>query len=123
MTQREAPIQRGIVAYLRKVLPRDCIVHHSPNEHRRKPGKEAMLHAVNDRRAGVVKGFPDLIVLTYRGAYFFEVKAPKGYPSAEQKALHRQLEQMGYRVAVVRSVDDVRAALREWHFPTNEVTA
>jgi len=31
MTNREAPIQRAIVAYLRHVLP-DAIVHHSANE-------------------------------------------------------------------------------------------
>lgn len=122
MTQREAPIQRGIVAYLRTVLPGDCLVHHARNEINKRGGQIAR-ELAQAKTLGAVKGFPDLIVLTYRGAYFFEVKAPKGYPSAEQKALHRQLEQMGYRVAVVRSVDDVREALREWHFPTNEVTA
>ena len=110
---REGPIQIDIVNWLRKVLPDECIVHHCKNE----VNKRGWAIAKEQARAttmGAVKGFPDLLVLTYAGAVFFEVKAPKGYPSKGQKSVHAGLERLSYPVAVVRSIDDVRAALVSW---------
>ena len=122
MTDREGPIQRSIVKWLRRVMP-GALIHHSPNEHRRKRGKAAMIHAVKNKESGVVTGFPDLVVLPYAnvGACFFEVKAKGNYANEEQKKVHEQLRALGYRVAVVRSIDDARAALREWGVGIHEV--
>jgi len=117
MVDREAPIQRAIVTYLRAVLPPDNIVHHSANEGVR-GGRSGVLDGMRKRDMGQTAGFPDLVVLTHRGALFLEVKAEGGRVSPAQHEVHDRLRAMGYRVAVVRSVDDVRETLREWSFPT-----
>ena len=120
---REGPIHRAIVQYLRAVLPTDCIVHHSANEGVR-GGRKGMLDGARRKAMGQVAGWPDITVLCHAHAFpalFFEVKAPGGYASPAQAALHDQLKALGYLVAVVRSVDDVRAALRGWSVATKEV--
>jgi hypothetical protein len=111
---RETPIQRAIVAYLRAVMP-DALVHHAPGESHLS-GKKAMMATVRKKANGMVTGWPDLIVLPYAtvGAIFFEVKAEGNYATPSQKAVHAHLERLGYRVAVVRSIDDVRECLRAW---------
>ena len=124
MTRRdvEGPIQQAIVNYLRTVLPPPCIVHHNKNEIKKR-GKSIAIELAIAKRRGVVTGFPDITVLLYAsmGVLFFEVKAPGGYPTPAQKAVHADLEALGYRVAVVRSVDDVEACLRKWNIPTAHV--
>jgi len=117
---REGPIHTAIVDYLRRVLP-DAITHHCRNEIN-KSGWGIAKELASATRKGAVKGFPDLIVLTYAhiGPVFFEVKAPRNYADATQKALHSRLDALGYRVAVVRSIDDVRAALAAWGIATKE---
>lgn len=122
MAGREDAIQRAIVAYLRAVLPPDCLVHHSANEGVR-GGKAGVLDGVRKREMGQTAGFPDLVVVTYCGALFFEVKADGGRVTPAQRKVHERLRAMGYRAAVVRSVDDVRETLREWSFPTRETGA
>lgn len=111
---REGPVQRAIVDYLRSVMP-GAIVHHCKNEINKR-GKGIQIELAKAKRNGAVTGFPDLIVLPYAnvGAFFLEVKAPGNYPSDPQKDAHAALRKLGYRVAVVRSVDDVRAALVGW---------
>lgn len=118
----EGPIQEAIVNYLRTVLPPPCIVHHNKNEIKKR-GKAIQIELAIAKRRGVVTGFPDITVLMYAsmGVLFFEVKAPGNYPTKDQKAVHADLEALGYRVAVVRSVDDVEACLRKWHISTAHV--
>lgn len=110
----ESAIQRAIVAYLRRVLP-DAIVHHSPNEGVR-GGRAGWLDGALAKSAGQVAGFPDIIVLPFAsiGPLFLEVKSPTGRTSAAQAAMLDRLAALGYRVAVVRSIDDVRERLAAW---------
>lgn len=111
----EGPIQRAIVAYLRDVLP-DAIVHHCKNEINRS-GYSIAKELAKAKEAGAVAGFPDLIVMPWAAKlhpFFFEVKSPRGYPSKAQKAVHAEMTRLGYRVAVVRSIDDVRDCLKQW---------
>lgn len=117
---QESPVQRAIVAYLRRVLP-DAIVHHSANEGVR-GGKAGWLDGALAKSAGQVAGFPDLIVIPWAniGPLFLEVKSPTGRTSAAQAAMLDRLGALGYRVAVVRSIDDVRARLAEWGIWTRE---
>lgn len=119
---REGPIQRAIVDYLRRVMPQ-AIVHHCKNEINKR-GQAIRIELAKAKRNGAVTGFPDLIVLPYAnvGTLFFEVKAEGNYASPAQKEIHERLRHLGYRVAVVRSVDDVRETLREWGVGTNEIT-
>lgn len=115
---REAPIQRAIVTYLRRVLP-DAVIHHSKNEINKR-GKDIARELATAKRNGSLTGFPDLIVLPFStvGPLFFEVKAEGNYATPAQKEVHAWLRGLGYRVAVVRSIDDVREALTEWSIPT-----
>lgn len=116
----EAQIHKAILQWLRTVLP-DAIVHHSANEGVR-GGKAGILDGARRKSMGQVAGFPDIQVITWQhvGPMFFEVKAPGGSVTREQAAMIKQLEALGYRCAVVRSIDDVRARLFEWGIPTRE---
>lgn len=117
----EGPIQKAIVDHLRAVMPW-AIVHHCRNEINKR-GKHIAIELANAKRKGAVTGFPDLIVLPYAnvGALFFEVKAEGNYATDSQKEVHQQMRDLGYRVAVVRSVDDVRESLAEWGVGTQEL--
>ena len=121
MAQPEHIVQVAIIKWLRAVMPK-AIIQHSRNEHQ-KAGMAGMLAAQRGKSAGVLSGFPDLIVLppAETGPFFLEVKAEKGTVSAVQKQVHTMLRGNGYRVAVVRSVDDVRAFLMEHQIRYNEV--
>jgi hypothetical protein len=68
----------------------------------------------------MVAGVPDL-VLTHAGrAFFFEVKSPTGRLRPAQKLFLERATASGAKCAVVRSIDDVRAALQAWGVPTRE---
>ena len=110
----EAQIQGAIVQYLRTALP-FAVVHHSANEGNR-GGIAGIKDGARKKALGQVAGFPDIIVLHWSkvGPLFFEVKSKKGKVSDAQKEMHEKLTALGYKVAVVRSVDDVEAALTEW---------
>ena len=123
MAANEAGIHRSIIAWLRQVMP-DAIVHHSANEGVR-GGKAGMLDGARRKSMGQVAGFPDITVLTgaYVGALFFEVKALTGKVSPDQQIILGRLDTFGHKVAVVHSIDDVRAKLCEWGVPTKEKTS
>lgn len=112
--KREAPIQRAIVQWLRAQHPA-WIVHHSKNEINKR-GKAIALELAQAKQAGAVTGWPDLIVLppSHVGVLFFEVKAEGNYPTDAQRRVHDQLRALGYRVGIVRSVDDVKQRLADW---------
>jgi hypothetical protein len=80
------------------------------------------LDGAKRKAMGQVPGFPDIIVLPYAtiGPMFFEVKAPGGRVSEAQSDVLGRLDHLGYRRAVVMSVDHVRARLNEWNVPTRE---
>jgi len=120
MAASEAQIHKEIVAWLRTVLP-DALVHHSPNEGVR-GGKAGILDGARKKAMGQVAGWPDIEVMTWAnvGPMFFEVKGPTGKASADQVAVLDRLRALGYRVAVVQSIDDVRASLFEWGVGTIE---
>ena len=111
---REGSIQRSIVSYLRTVMP-DAIIHHAKGEIK-KSGTSIRNELAQAKRNGALPGFPDLVVLPFStvGAIFFEVKAEGNYASKAQKEMHEHMRKLGYRVAVVRSIDDVRECLMEW---------
>lgn len=117
---REGPIQAAIVDFLRTVLP-DAITHHCRNEIN-KSGWRIAKELADAKRTGTVKGFPDIIVMppAPEGILLFEVKAPGNYADKHQRALHTRVTALGYRVAVVRSIDDVRACLAAWQVTTVE---
>lgn len=112
--RREAPIQRAIVQWFRAKYPH-WIIHHSRNEINKR-GKDIAREIAQAKQAGAVTGWPDLIVLapSHVGPMFFEVKAEGNYATDCQRQVHGVMRGLGYRVAVVRSIDDVQEALTAW---------
>lgn len=107
----EFKIQVAIVKWLREAMPQ-AIIQHSVNEVSKR-GQKGMLQATRQRSAGVFKGFPDLVVFqgVDEGPFFLEVKSKTGRVQPAQEDCHGMLRNLGYPVAVVRSVEDVRAFL------------
>ena len=115
-TDRENPIQRSIIAYLRLVLP-DCIIHHSPNEFGMS-GADVARQIAKHKHNGMLPGWPDLHVIADGAQFFLEVKAEGNSLTPAQKSVHADLERHGQRVAVVRSIADVQERLDDWGIPT-----
>lgn len=112
----EGPIHKAILAWLRAVLPKQAVVFHCPNGGARNAVAGAKLKAL-----GTMAGIPDLCMIVLGKVYFLEVKSQSGKPSTEQVAVFNALEQSGAYVAVARSVDEARDALRRWGIQTREV--
>ena len=115
---REGPIHRSIVQWLCTAMP-DALVVHIRNEIN-KGGWRIAKELGAAKAKGALKGAPDLMVLPRAniGPLFFEVKAEGNYADKDQKALHEKMRGLGYRVAVVRSIDDVAQYLAEWGVAT-----
>jgi len=124
MTERarsEAELQRTVVTALRFILPRDAILHHSPNE-------VALSGAAAARRQamltgmGVHPGFADLIILAQGRVLFLELKSRTGALSAAQEAFRQNVVFQGHCWAVVRNLDDALGALYEHGITTRVIT-
>jgi hypothetical protein len=114
----EARIQAAVVEWIRWCAPQ-VVVFAIPNG-----GLRGKAEAARLRWTGVLAGIPDLAVLAPVGKVFFlEVKAPDGGLSAEQREMFHQLVALGIDAAIVRSVQDVRMAFREWGIETREARA
>ena len=111
---RETPVQVAIVQYLELTQPA-WIVHHCKMEINKR-GKAIQIEIAKAKRKGSKVGFPDLLVLPYAhiGPLFLEVKAEGNYASTAQKDMHKRLRALGYKVAVVRSIEDVQETLAGW---------
>jgi len=118
-TGPEAKIQIAIIKWLRAVMPK-VMIQHCKNEHYKR-GTAGKIAGSMNKAAGVMSGFPDLICLTYAGAFFLEVKTPKGRVSPVQSQVHDMLRERGFSVGVVRSIDDVRDFLKAEGIGFNEV--
>ncbi len=107
----EQGIQSAIVTYLRMVMPH-AIVHHNVSEGNR-GGIKGLADGKRKKSLGQLAGWPDITVLLWAnvGPIFFEVKTKTGRVSKAQKDMHKAMIDLGYRVAVVRSIEDVRAFL------------
>ncbi|MFC0280541.1 VRR-NUC domain-containing protein [Falsigemmobacter intermedius] len=122
MTARQSPerkVHLAVLGFLRSVLFGNPVIHHSPNEFGM-AGAAVARQIAKHKHLGMAVGFPDLVAFTFHGPLFFEVKAKGNYATPEQKFVHAELSRLGYRVAVVKSIEDVRAKLAEWGIPTKE---
>lgn len=82
------------------------LLHHSPNEGELIGGPRA---GAKRKAMGVRAGFPDLVLLRPSGGCPFlcvELKTRTGRQSATQREYQRQVEAVGGRYVVVRSVDE-----------------
>lgn len=116
MTRRdlEGPVHRAILSHLRRRFP-DALVVHAANEVSLR-GKDVARAIAKAKSNGMVPGFPDLACFLPDGeCILFEVKAEGGAVQPSQRAILDQLRGLGFRAAVVRSVQDVDECLEHWH--------
>lgn len=114
--QREAPIQRTFVQFLDLALD-PLEVWWSATLNGVRLTKKQIGEA---KAAGLRKGLYDLIFVRLTGpdagqTYHFEVKAPGGSLTAEQKMLMTVLAKAG-RGASGKTLEDLYAALMSWGF-------
>lgn len=103
----ENDLQKQVIKYLDLVLPRQCLVHHSPNE-----GNHKVQYFHKQKLMGVLKGFPDLmILLPNTKPLFIELKQPGNYPTEQQKDVGSRIVDLGCEYAICRSLQDVQAFL------------
>lgn len=98
-------------ADIRKRLA-DAIYHHSPNE-LDMAGPEAARQIAKARKLGTKAGWPDIEIIWQGRAFFLEIKADSRQSDA-QKDIQRDLARAGAPYAVVRSVTEAEAALKQW---------
>ena len=103
----ETDLQKTVIKYLDLVLPKQSLVHHSPNE-----GNHKVQYFHKQKLMGVLKGFPDLmILLPNTRPLFIELKQPKNYPTEHQRDMGSRLVALGRDYGVCRSLQDVQAFL------------
>lgn len=122
----EHEIQRGLIRLVWLNRKRHPLIHellyaipngaHLP----RKRSRRGVLYVPQMtvlKAEGLKLAMPDLHYPVARGGFiglYLETKAPGAYPSAEQRAKHRALEQAGHCVVVYRSAADGWNLLRAY---------
>jgi hypothetical protein len=120
----ESPIQISIFDYLQCQYPR-ALIFSVPNELASKVGGGGKTPAERQRRQnmirnvqakakkmGMLPGMGDIAMLHDWVFYVFEVKAKGNYQQPNQKAVQATTEANGGHYFVVRSIDDVRKAMK-----------
>lgn len=110
--EAEFQLNKIVAQYFRVASPPGMSWHSIPNGGQRHT-KVAQKLVATGLRAGV----PDLLVIWRGHPIYIELKTPVGAVSAVQKQMHRELVESGADVLVLRSVEGVEAALREFGIP------
>jgi hypothetical protein len=110
----EEQLQRSVVDLLRLYEARGSLTFtHCPNGGWRSKAEAGAFKAM-----GVRAGVPDLLVWVADGRSFgIELKSGAGKLSPAQAAWHDTVSNLGHRVYVCRSVDDVERCLRAERVP------
>lgn len=58
------------------------------------------------KKMGYIKGQSDLVIVTKKEILFCEIKSEKGKQSPEQKYFQKQIESLGYKYVLWKSIDD-----------------
>lgn len=112
MSRRNAPeqvLQRAVAQYLDARLPAAAMWFHPPNGGNLSKAQAGIMKAM-----GLKPGVPDIVILANGSAYFIELKAPRGYPTPEQREWHQRLRAGHYGIAVARDLETVARLLVEW---------
>lgn len=113
----EDQVQRSIADYLEAISPRGkgpWIWFHVPNGGSRKGGE---VEGGRMKSHGVLAGVPDILIIAPGLTLGLEVKTQGGKLRESQKAIRDRMRSMDRWVAweLVRSLDDVKSALRHHH--------
>lgn len=115
--QPEAALHKAVIEYLRLILPKGTVIHHSPNE-----GKRGLLEQRALKNNGTMAGWPDIEIVWNGWVFFIELKSAKGRLRPEQIACHDALTFAGARVATCRYINEVQQAIAAWGIPTRDKT-
>jgi hypothetical protein len=113
---KESVIQESIVNFLSMICRQYGFLFFSvPNESitSGKTGAD-FGRAINLKKMGVLPGVSDLIIGCRGKMYCLEVKNEKGKQSDRQKNFEQWCAECKIPYVLVRSVDDVHGALKEW---------
>ena len=113
---KESVIQESIVKYLSMICRQyEFLFFSVPNESitSGKTGKD-FGRAIALKKMGVLPGVSDLVLGHNGKMYCLEVKNEKGRQSDRQKNFENWCADCGIPYVLVRSVDDVHEALKEW---------
>lgn len=98
--------QREFVKWFRQSYV-DVLIFAIPNG-----GARSLATAARLRVEGVTPGVPDLFIPAWR--LWIEMKRTKGGTvSADQKAMHKYLETIGYAVIIAKGAEDAKAKLKK----------
>ena len=114
MKRPEEALQRQVASFLRATVPAPPmgpVWFHVPNGGARSRAEAGIFKVM-----GVKAGVPDLLFLWSR-PFAIELKALKGTSSDAQKAMLADLELVGIKTFVCRSMDELQAALNEMRVP------
>jgi len=106
---REGPIHRAVIDFLRLSLP-GAVVHHSANEIGLQ-GLDVARQIAKAKWNGMLPGWPDIEVFHAGRVLLIEVKAPGNGLTPAQAECHERLRDQGFAVHVVRSLDDARGVI------------
>ena len=112
----EHALQKSIVQYLNLVLPPDQRIVAVANNPRSK------VSGAFEKARGMRVGVPDLF-LTGRVHALIEVKFDQGKLTLAQQEWMYWCQSSRVNYALVRSIDDVRAALSRWGVTTRDVNS
>ncbi len=102
-----AEIASFCAAWLPNSVVASCIAHGARNP--------AMAYKL--RQLGVEPGIPDWWLLYDGCSYLPEIKTGKGSRSKAQREMRDRILFAGGKTAIVHSLDDFKAALKEWKIP------
>ena len=104
--RHEDKLHRAIYVFSKSALPADAsfVTWESRGG--------GMMQGAERKSRGQVRGWFDAGVFWRQTAIFFEIKAPKGVVSPEQHAVHARYRLLGFRVFVVRSLEEYADALQ-----------
>ena len=106
----ESRIQQEIVMWFRNnycrvgMIPR-CVIFSVPNE------SSSASEQMRKVQTGLMAGVSDLIVIMPNVNIYVECKDSKGRQSDKQIAFQEQVESLGFRYALVRSLDEFKAVI------------
>ena len=115
--QSEYGLHVQVVHFLRHALPKNSLVHHSPNE-----GRHHVQHRLRQTAMGMTAGWPDLEMFVHPSGFlagvqpagiFVELKSPRGRLSQRQAVCVERLKELGQYAAICRSVEDVAEFLAD----------
>lgn len=82
-------------------------------------GSRNRMEAANMKRAGVLAGAADLLLVARRRVMFVEMKTARGRQADTQKDFQHRVEALGFGYVICRSLDQFTAEVGKWLAPDN----